>query len=107
MNINLSEEEIIRNIKEMIQYSDNTTYKLAMQGLLDLYNKELKKPRLLYNSSSDTFTSIKELDNNFIAKSKIKEKIDELYNDMINGKNDYETFYRKKYCYETLRELLK
>lgn len=39
----LSEEEIIKNIKEMIQWSDHNTYKMALQGLLDLYNKEKEK----------------------------------------------------------------
>ena len=43
----MSEEEIIRNIKEMIQWSDHSTYKMALQGLLDLYNKEKEKNKEL------------------------------------------------------------
>lgn len=39
----MREEEIIKNIKEMIQWSDHNTYKKALQGLLDLYNKEKEK----------------------------------------------------------------
>lgn len=39
----LSEEEIIKNIKEQIQWSDHNTYKMALQDLLDLYNKEKEK----------------------------------------------------------------
>lgn len=39
----LSEEEIINNIKEQIQWSDHNTYKMALQGLLDLYQKEKEK----------------------------------------------------------------
>ena len=39
----MNEEEIIKNIKEMIQWSDHNTYKIALQGLLDLYNKEIQR----------------------------------------------------------------
>lgn len=39
----MNEEEIIKNIKEMIQWSDYNTYKIALQGILDLYNKEKEK----------------------------------------------------------------
>lgn len=39
----MSEEEIIKIIKEMIQWSDHNTYKMALQGLLDLYTKEKEK----------------------------------------------------------------
>lgn len=35
----MSEEEIIKNIKEMIQWSDHNTYKMALQGLLNLYKQ--------------------------------------------------------------------
>lgn len=43
----MNEEEIIKNIKEMIQWSDHNTYKIALQGILDLYNKEKEKNKLL------------------------------------------------------------
>ena len=36
----MNEEEIIKNIKEMIQWSDHNTYKIALQGILDLYEQE-------------------------------------------------------------------
>jgi len=36
----MNEEEIIKNIKEMIQWSDYNTYKIALQGILDLYEQE-------------------------------------------------------------------
>ena len=36
----MNEEEIIKNIKEMIQRSDHNTYKIALQGILDLYEQE-------------------------------------------------------------------
>ena len=39
----MSEEEIIKNIKEQIQWSDHNTYKMALQGLLDLYTKQQKE----------------------------------------------------------------
>lgn len=41
----MNEEEIIKNVKEMIQMSDHNTYKMALQGLLYLYNKEKEKNR--------------------------------------------------------------
>lgn len=37
----MSEEEMIKYIKEIIQFSDHNIYKMALQGLLDLY-KNLK-----------------------------------------------------------------
>ena len=36
----MNEEEIIKNIKEMIQWSDHNTYKIALRGILDLYEQE-------------------------------------------------------------------
>ena len=69
----MNEEEIIKNIKEMIQWSDHSTYKMALQGLLDLYNKEKEKNTLinhLYKNLKDDFDSYKKdkdinyLDNN-------------------------------------------
>lgn len=43
----MNEEEIIKNIKEMIQWSDHNTYKIALQGILDLYEQEKEKNKLL------------------------------------------------------------
>ena len=43
----MNEEEIIKNVKEMIQWSDHNTYKMALQDLLDLYNKEKEENKEL------------------------------------------------------------
>ena len=43
----MNEEEIIKNIKEQIQWSDHNTYKMALQGLLDLYQKEKEKNKYI------------------------------------------------------------
>jgi len=45
----MSKEEIVKIIKEMIQWSDHNTYKMALQGLLDLYNKEKEENKKLRN----------------------------------------------------------
>lgn len=54
----MSEEEILRNIKEMIQWSDRNTYKLALQGLLDLYNKEKEQNTKLKRKINAVLESI-------------------------------------------------
>ena len=48
----MSEEEIIKNVKRIIEYKIITTYinnndSRAIQGLLDLYNKEKEKNKIL------------------------------------------------------------
>lgn len=74
----LNEEEIIKNIKEQIQWSDHNTYKMALQGLLNLYNKEKEKNNEL---KKELDLKIKALDiamsnPDYICKDKIKEKIE-------------------------------
>lgn len=51
---NMSEEEIIKNIKEMIQWSDHNTYKIALQGILDLYEQEKEKNKKYEISDYET-----------------------------------------------------
>lgn len=36
----MSEEETLKIVMEMIQWSDHNTYKLALQNLLELYKQE-------------------------------------------------------------------
>lgn len=79
---NLSEEEIIKNIKEMIQWSDHNTYKMALQGLLDLYKQEKEKNKELQYKLElkkiDNKYNQEERDEETIPKYKIREKIKEL-----------------------------
>ena len=63
----MSEEEIINNIKEQWQWCDNSTYKMALKGILDLYNKEKEKNKELEYS----------LKNNVVTKYCIRHKADD------------------------------
>lgn len=47
----------------------------------------------------------KEIENS-TPNDKIKAKIEEINNEMINEENSLELFYRKKYCKEVLQSLL-
>ena len=73
----MNEEQIIKNIKEIIQWSDHNTYKIALQGILDLYNKEKEK-----NKELEVINKIQEYrisvidERELISKSKVKEEID-------------------------------
>lgn len=76
----MSEEEIIKNIKEMIQWSDHNIYKIALQGILDLYeqekarNKDLEKIEYIKRNFDYCLEQkIKEG-----IELKVKEKIEEL-----------------------------
>lgn len=71
----MSEEEIIKNINEQIQWSDHNTYKIALQGILDLYNKEKEKNASLQKEIK-LMKSIN-INDNYIYKDKIREKIKE------------------------------
>lgn len=46
----MSEVETLKIVVEMIQWSDHNTYKLALQNLLELYNKEKEQNRVNINS---------------------------------------------------------
>lgn len=78
----MSEEEIIKNIKEMIQWSDHNTYKIALQGILDLYNKEKEKNKELTDKLKDCDLHYSKLykfhNNNCVTKDRINQIIDEL-----------------------------
>lgn len=87
----MNEEEIIKNVKEMIQWSDHNTYKMALQGLLDLYNKEKEKNKELETKFKIEFNKRREIEdldlttvymNGFYdGEKKWKDKIKELLED--------------------------
>lgn len=94
----MSEEEIIRNVKRIIEYKVISNYindndSRAIQGLLDLYNKEkeknkniedifvadnLPKEQVAIIISKQYFSEYKELKSNYISKDKIKNLIKSL-----------------------------
>jgi hypothetical protein len=89
----MSKEEIVKIIKEMIQWSDHNTYKMALQGLLDLYNKEKEKNKELIEGQIKTLEEIlqPQLLKKYVSKDKIKERYEKL----------------KHYDYIEIKELLK
>lgn len=78
----LSEEEIIKTIENILLHAETQLLDyeaLAIQGLLDLYQKEKEKNKLLiegkFREVADKNSYIKD---NYISKDKIKEKIEEI-----------------------------
>ena len=72
----MSEEEIIKNIKEQIQWSDHNTYKMALQGLLDLYTnqqKEIEEKRIIIFAGAEKVKQL-EKGNRSLMESRIKWK---------------------------------
>lgn len=78
MSEGISEDEIIKNVKEQIQWSDHTTYKMALQGLLDLYQKEKEKNKKLENADLTNVYLSGFYDGEKKWKDKISGKIEEL-----------------------------
>ena len=68
----MSEEEIIKEIESLSPSEE------AIQGLLDLYNKEKEKNKELENEKDKLIDLLRE--DKFIYKYKIREKIKELEN---------------------------
>lgn len=81
---NLSEEEIIKKIKRYINGKDTMKETLvrAIQGLLDLYNKEKEKNKKLKEKCKELIKEKQELttilEDDVIHKNKIKEKLEEI-----------------------------
>lgn len=75
-------------------------------------NKELKEENFnLKQKQIIDKCSIPRQDNfydyyNFIPKSKVEEKIEEINKEMLNEENSLELFNRKRYCREVLQSLL-
>lgn len=122
----LSEEEIIKNTKEMIQWSDHNTYKMALQGLLNLYKQneesctkylaeigqlrtklhaEKEKNKELIQGQVKTLDEIlqPELLKKYISKDKIREKIKE-WDKGIAWANADDHYYAIKILKEILEE---
>lgn len=97
----MSEEEIIRNVKRIIEYKVISNYindndSRAIQGLLDLYNKEKEENKRIKSLDYTALTEEMEMGlwmpradveeyyvpienlNDYIQKSKVREKIEKL-----------------------------
>lgn len=89
--------------------------------LLDLYQKEKEKNKALDRENQGLFEAYNFNDTNLLAKilkdyrkeiknsiskDKIKAKIEELNKEMLKENKSLEQFYKLKYCYEVLQELL-
>lgn len=119
------EEKILSTIMPIVNarktHKDDYLYSLQLnafqldmlQGLLDLYNKEKEKNKELYKDNQKQWEErcklAIELDNNTISKDKIKEKIEELEQDI--EKQEKETLGRcitigQAYAIKVLKELL-
>lgn len=87
----MSEEEIMKHIEE-IRRIDRSRFTMgeleAIQGLLELYNKEKEKNKLLiqnkFREIADKNSYIKEM---YISKDKIREEIEHLEKIADNGIN--------------------
>lgn len=109
----MSEEEIINYLKELtkppLRPEWDFAYKLdkktadIIQGLLDLYNKEKERYELLFNGYNKL---VYKIENEYVTKDKIREKIEELKKEALADNISLELFYRKKYCIEILEELI-
>lgn len=83
----MSEEEIIEIVQDYINYirfKENARYSInqwfmAIEDLLDLYNKEKEKNQKILSDNIETFQKLfaEEISKIYINKDKIKEKIEE------------------------------
>ena len=113
----MSEKEILDIIKDFLQLKEIhstdsmsksflSVYKEAIQGLLDLYNKEKEKNKELENTDLTTVYMDGFYDGEKKWKDKIREKLEQLKKDMTKREESLELFYRKRFCFEILQELL-
>lgn len=112
----LSEEEIIKILKDTISLFNNDTHCFthsdnerveAIKGLLDLYNKEKEKNKKL-NNLIYTKLKLNIIENgicqiDYISKDKIKEKI-KYYEELIKTNSEDEEILR--HIIQALNELL-
>lgn len=100
----MSEEEIIKNIKEMIQWSDHNIYKIALQGILDLYEQEKAR-----NKDLEKIEYIKR-NFDYCLEQKIKEgielKVKEKIEELTKIKGDLATYIATSERIKVLQELL-
>lgn len=110
----MSEEEIIKELKVLIGLEEfnRLSYKenKAIQGLLDLYNKEKEKNRQskmrIVQLENEITARIEDVNKYFVSKDKIKEKIE---NYVIKSKHPLVNAQsRKEYTFgiRALQELL-
>ncbi len=115
----MSEEEIIRNVKRIIEYKVISNYinnndSNAIQGLLDLYQKEKEKNWKYQVYCLPNDVGVKNGDkiitfdtSNYINKDKIREKIKEFEDSyMISSISDSEEKEYYKLVIIVLQELL-
>lgn len=104
----MSEEEIIENVNELISWKGKNVeirdYEIeSIQGLLDLYN-QTKKKLTEYENQMD----LDYVDENYVSKEKIREKIKEYYeyDKRMQNKPDWHTikYYKAKALEELLEE---
>lgn len=117
----MSEEEIIDIIEEILQdpfvyFSQDSSYESvqiranAIEELLKNYKQqqkeieELKKPKYLAHFEDNKITKIELINNDFISKDKIREKIKELKQIIEFEKPTYENCL--EYTIDILKELL-
>lgn len=106
----MNEEEIIKNIKEMIQWSDHNTYKIALQGILDLYNKEKEKNNSIsiqYEKVVDKLEDLEQIEKEHKEENgRLREKLDKK-NETEKLRYYKRGFYAGFECFENrLRENL-
>ena len=94
----LSEEEIIRNVKRIIEYKVISNYInnydcRVIQGLLDLYYKQQKEIEELKQNRDEYKEEYKKLLNaryyDYISKDKIKELKEKVEKEMISNPYDF------------------
>ena len=111
--VNLSEEEIIKIIKEKVILDYNCYNSIdkieleAIQGLLDLYNKEKEKNKNLLLQLKDSENELLEVTNNIISTDEIGEKIKELEKNKNTEVNIFShDFFTLERTIKVLEELL-
>lgn len=113
----LSEEEIIRNVKRIIEYKVISNYInnydcRVIQGLLDLYYKQQKEIEELKKQNYEIVKELKPrvqiddteyIERNFISKDKIREKIEEITSYAYTSVEEREC---QTYARQVLKDLL-
>ena len=98
--IELSEEEINNNDENVSAILDLVDLK-ELRNLVTRY-KELEEENIHWKGQYHLLS--RKID--VIPKSKVKEKIEEIKKLMLKENESIEQFYKLKYCYEILQELL-
>ena len=105
----MSEEEINEDLKSIIEYIDknlsmycDTEDRNAIQGLLDLYNKEKEKNKtletLLQGNLYQMYSYYKELASRYQANSISKDKIKEIIEELEENNKRIKKLYKNGSC---------